>query len=61
MTPLGYMLAVMNDPAADPVLRAQMAASAAPYVHPLARSPVRRTPYDEFLPRAVREHPDRFG
>ena len=32
--PLEYMLAVMNDPDADPVRRDRMAIAAAPYVHP---------------------------
>jgi hypothetical protein len=33
-TPLEYMLAVMNDPAADPIRRDKMAQAAAPFVHP---------------------------
>lgn len=33
MTPLEYMLAVMNDPAADNERRDRMAIAAAPYVH----------------------------
>lgn len=33
-TPLEYMLAVMNDPKEDKELRARMAVSAAPYIHP---------------------------
>ena len=32
--PLEYMLGVMNDPDANPELRARMAVAAAPYVHP---------------------------
>jgi len=34
MTPLAYMLKVMNDPNEDKNMRARMAAAAAPYVHP---------------------------
>ena len=33
LSPLDYMLAVMNDPAADPARRDRMAVAAAPYVH----------------------------
>jgi len=33
-TPLEYMLTVVNDPAADPVLRAKLAICAAQYCHP---------------------------
>lgn len=33
LTPLEYMLRVMNDPAEDPNMRARMAVSAAPYLH----------------------------
>lgn len=33
-TPLGYMLAVMTDPAADDARRDKMAIAAAPFVHP---------------------------
>jgi hypothetical protein len=33
-SPLEYMLRVMRDPAADESMRADMAKSAAPYVHP---------------------------
>jgi len=33
MTPLAYMLAVMNDPNADVTRRDRMATAAAPYVH----------------------------
>ena len=36
LTPLEYMLKVMNDEGEDPKLRAQMANWAAPYVHPKA-------------------------
>lgn len=36
MTPLEFMLKVMNDPNADERIRAQMAYYAAPYVHPKA-------------------------
>jgi len=36
MTPLEYMLHVMNDPVVDPVRRDRMAAAAAPFVHPKA-------------------------
>lgn len=36
ISPLEYMLAVMRDPAADPVRRDRMAATAAPYCHPRA-------------------------
>ncbi len=32
-SPLQYMLDVMNDPAADERLRAQMAVASAPYMH----------------------------
>ncbi len=34
ITPLAYMLKVMNDPNEDKNMRARMAAAAAPYVHP---------------------------
>jgi hypothetical protein len=34
MQPLEYMLAVMNDPNADPVRRDRMAIAAAPFCHP---------------------------
>src|SRR4051812_1961444 len=33
MSPLDYMLTVMNDPDADPARRDRMAVAAAPYVH----------------------------
>lgn len=33
VSPLDYMLAVMNDAAEDPQMRARMAIAAAPYVH----------------------------
>jgi hypothetical protein len=33
LTPLDYMLAVMNDAEADPLRRDRMAVAAAPYVH----------------------------
>src|SRR3954452_8660331 len=33
LSPLDYMLAVMNDPDADPARRDRMAIAAAPYVH----------------------------
>lgn len=36
LTPLEYMLAVMNDPSADETRRDRMAQAAAPYVHPKA-------------------------
>ena len=36
MTPLEFMLAVMNDPKQDPEMRARMAIAAAPYIHPRA-------------------------
>jgi hypothetical protein len=34
--PLEYLLAVMNDPAADPLRRDRMAKAAAPFLHPKA-------------------------
>lgn len=34
MTPLEYMLKVMNDPDEDRDIRARMAVAAAPYIHP---------------------------
>ena len=34
LTPLEYMLRVMNNPKEDPNMRARMAVSAAPYLHP---------------------------
>lgn len=34
MTPLDYMLKVMNDPTEDKDIRARMAVAAAPYMHP---------------------------
>jgi hypothetical protein len=36
LSPLSYMLTVMNDAAADPARRDRMAVSAAPYCHPRA-------------------------
>jgi hypothetical protein len=36
VTPLAYLLTVMNDPAADPARRDRMARAAAPYCHPRA-------------------------
>lgn len=39
MTPLEYMLSVMNDPDADPDRRDRMAQAAAPYMHPKAERP----------------------
>lgn len=36
LTPLAYMLQVMNDESEDPDMRARMAIAAAPYVHPKA-------------------------
>ena len=36
LTPLEFMLRVLNDPNADKELRARMAIAAAPYVHPKA-------------------------
>lgn len=33
LSPLDYMLSVMNDPSADPARRDRMAQAAAPYVH----------------------------
>jgi len=36
MTPLEYMLHVMNDPVCDPIRRDRMAVAAAPFVHPKA-------------------------
>jgi phage terminase small subunit len=38
VTPLAYLLTVMNDPAADPARRDKLAIAAAPYVHPRADS-----------------------
>lgn len=38
MTPLEYMLSVMNDPGADNARRDRMAQAAAPYVHPKAEA-----------------------
>jgi len=40
VTPLEYMLAVMNDPDEDPQMRARMAMAAAPYVHARATDAV---------------------
>lgn len=34
MTPLEYMLSIINDPGADPARRDRMAAAAAPFCHP---------------------------
>ena len=34
VTPLDHMLAVMNDPTADPARKDRMARAAAPYCHP---------------------------
>ena len=36
MTPLDYMMNVINDPSADETRRDRMAQAAAPYVHPKA-------------------------
>jgi len=36
MTPLAYMLHVMNDSVVDPIRRDRMAVAAAPFVHPRA-------------------------
>ena len=36
LMPLEYMLRVMRDPNADPLLRDRMAIAAAPYIHPKA-------------------------
>jgi hypothetical protein len=36
VTPLEYMMAVINDPKADPLRRDRMAIAAAPFVHPKA-------------------------
>ena len=36
LTPLEYMLKVMNDPNEDKDMRARMAQAAAPYIHPKA-------------------------
>jgi hypothetical protein len=36
LTPLQFMLRVLNDPKQDPDMRARMAIAAAPYVHPKA-------------------------
>jgi hypothetical protein len=36
ITPLEYMLGVLNDPAADAARRDRMAVAAAPFVHPRA-------------------------
>lgn len=38
MTPLEYMLGVINDPSADESRRDRMAQAAAPYVHPKAEA-----------------------
>ena len=38
MTPLEYMLTVMNDASADDARRDRMAQAAAPYVHPKAEA-----------------------
>jgi cation transport regulator ChaC len=40
LTPLEYMLLVMNDPSVPEVRRDRMAVSAAPYVHPKANEEV---------------------
>lgn len=34
LDPLDYMLQILNDPKADPELRARMAIAAAPFIHP---------------------------
>ena len=39
LTPLNYMLVVINDPAAAPSRRDRMAIAAAPYVHACAVNP----------------------
>lgn len=39
MTPLDYLLSVINDPAADKERRDRLAIAAAPYVHPRADLP----------------------
>ena len=38
LTPLEYMLSVVNDGEADPTRRDRMAQAAAPYVHPKAEA-----------------------
>ena len=40
VTPLEYMLRVVNDPAADQMRRDRMAIAAAPFVHPKAGEPI---------------------
>ena len=42
ITPLAYMLDIINDPAAEPARRDRMAVAAAPYVHakPAALRPI---------------------
>lgn len=39
LSPLEYMLSVMNDAEADPARRDRMAQAAAPFVHPKAEAP----------------------
>ena len=46
-TPLGFMLRIMNDPAADTTLRARMAIAAAPFMHPRAEVPTKKKDREE--------------
>lgn len=50
ITPLAYMLQIMNDQAADPQRRDDMARAAAPFVHP------RLTSIDGDLNLNIRKH-----
>ena len=42
MTPLEYLLAVLNDPEADPIRRDRAAIAAAPFCHPKAAPMTKR-------------------
>jgi hypothetical protein len=53
-TPLDYLLAVMNDPTAEPERRDRMAIAAAPFVHPRAADgrPTKKQTAEEVAARA---------
>ena len=52
--PLDYMLTVMRNEAADPILRADMAKSAAPYLHARRAAEDRR---GNTIPTVIYTHP----
>ncbi len=54
ISPLDYMLAVINDERADEARRDQMAIAAAPFIHPLPSKRERSSVYDAYLPPILR-------